>query len=101
MATGLIKVAGVIQLDFNGFLGGLKDIQKTAEEIVGIVKTGIEDFNAMMENGKELAECLKDTFGSKQKGLWYISLRAAERLVSKGQLADFNILVCEAPSHQG
>ena len=84
MATGLIKVTGVIQLDFNGFLGGLKDIQKAAEETVDIVKAGLEDFNAMMENGQELAECLKDTFGSKQKGLWYISLRAARELVRRG-----------------
>jgi len=101
MATGLIKVAGVIQLDFNEFLGGLKDIQKAAEETVDIVKTGIEDFNAMIENGQELAKTLKDTFGSKQKGLWYISLRAAQQLVWQDQLADFNTLVSEAPSHQG
>ncbi|KAI7818957.1 hypothetical protein BC939DRAFT_506177 [Gamsiella multidivaricata] len=80
---------------------GLKDIEAAVEETVDIVKAGVEDFNAMIENGQELAECLKDAFGSKQKGLWYISLRGAQELVRRGQLADLNTLVREAPSHQG
>ncbi|KAF9345331.1 Transducin (beta)-like 3, partial [Mortierella sp. AD094] len=101
MMGGLVRATGVIQFDFNGFLGGLQDIQKAVEETMDIVKAGVEDAQTMIESGQELAECLKDMFGSGKRAPWYITLRAAQDLVKRGQLADLKRLICEAPSRQG
>ncbi|KAF9325736.1 hypothetical protein BG006_010784, partial [Podila minutissima] len=101
MASGLVKVAGVIHLNFNGFLGGLGDVQKTASETFKFIKAGWEDVPALVENGRGLFDSLKEGLGSGQKALWYITLRSAQNLVRKGQFADLNRLICEAPSHRG
>ncbi|KAG0049662.1 hypothetical protein BGZ83_005523, partial [Gryganskiella cystojenkinii] len=97
IANGLIKMSGVIQLDFSKFLGGLQDIQKIVEDTSEVIKSGWEDVPALIEDSRGLFDSLKEGLGSGRKHPWYLALRGAQELVRNGQLADFNKLICEAP----
>ncbi|KAG0045796.1 hypothetical protein BGZ83_008991 [Gryganskiella cystojenkinii] len=90
---GLIKISGVVQLDFQG----LQDIQKTIKEMHEILKSGWEEIPALIESGKGVFDSVREGLGSGHKHPWYIALRAAEALVCKGQLADLNELISKAP----
>ena len=89
---GIIKLSSAVQLDFQGFMGNLKEIQKEFSDIYDFVASGWEDAKALIEDGKGLL-----SLGVEQARPWYITLRGAERLVAKGQLAEFNELVSTAP----
>ncbi|KAG0049850.1 hypothetical protein BGZ83_005343 [Gryganskiella cystojenkinii] len=95
-----IKLSGVIQLDFQGFLGGAKEIQKTVGETIEFVKSAWEEVPDMIEDGCGVFDSLKEGLSSGRKHPWYIALRGAQGLVQNGQLAIFNSLVCESPCRQ-
>ncbi|GJJ71201.1 hypothetical protein EMPS_03551 [Entomortierella parvispora] len=94
---GLVKVSGVIQLDFQGFFGGLKEIQQEVSDICDTLSSGWEDGQSLLENSKEMYKDLKIGLGLSKPKMWYVALRGAERLVRYGQLADLNQLVSTAP----
>ncbi|KAG0319869.1 hypothetical protein BGZ99_004872 [Dissophora globulifera] len=97
VVEGLIKISGVVQLDFRGFLGGLQDIQKALESTYDILKTGWENVPTSIEHGKGIFDSVKEGLGSSRRHPWYIALRGAEALVRNGQLSDFNKLVSTTP----
>ncbi|KAF9088756.1 hypothetical protein BGX23_007134, partial [Mortierella sp. AD031] len=97
VAESLIKISGVIQLDFGGFLEGLKSMKKALEETFGIAKTGYEGVCSLLESVRGVFDSLKEGFGSGQKRLWYPAVRAANNFVRNGQLSDLNRLIYEAP----
>ncbi|KAG0052444.1 hypothetical protein BGZ83_002610 [Gryganskiella cystojenkinii] len=97
VVDGLVKVSGAAQLDFGGFLGGLKDIQKIVADTYDFIKSGWEEVPKLMNNGRGVFDSLKEGLGSGYKHPWYITLRGAEALVRQGKLSDLNVLVCEAP----
>ena len=99
-ATGdLVQVSRIVQMDFHGFAGGVKEILKNIDDIYKIGKSGLEDIIALKEDGKGLVNSLKEIFCSGKKHPWYICLCAAEDFVRNGQLMELNQCVCEAPSH--
>ncbi|KAG0286169.1 hypothetical protein BGZ98_005189, partial [Dissophora globulifera] len=97
VVEGLIKISGVVQLDFRGFLGGLQDIQKALEGTYEVLKSGWEDVPTLIKDGKGIFDSVKEGLGSSRRHPWYIALRGAESLVRNGQLSDFNKLVSTTP----
>ncbi|KAG0321449.1 hypothetical protein BGZ99_003920, partial [Dissophora globulifera] len=100
VVEGLIKISGVVQLDFRGFLGGLKDIQEALEGTYEILKSGWESVPILIEDGKGIFDSAKEGLGSGRRNPWYIALRGAEALVRNGQLSDFNKLISSTPCLQ-
>ncbi|KAI1314973.1 hypothetical protein EDD11_001457 [Mortierella claussenii] len=96
-AESLINITSVIQLDFGGFLEGLKSMQEALEKTYGIAKSGYEGARSLIDSGRGLFDSLKDGFSSGHKHPWYPALRVADNFVRRGQLADLNQWICEAP----
>ncbi|GJJ74457.1 hypothetical protein EMPS_06815 [Entomortierella parvispora] len=101
MSSGHFQMAGASQLDLNEVIEGLQDVQKSVIDTCKFIKAGFEDVSALFENGLGLFDGLREGLDSGQKALWYITLRSAKELARKGQFADLNKLICEAPSHHG
>ncbi|KAF9102973.1 hypothetical protein BGX29_003954, partial [Mortierella sp. GBA35] len=100
VAESLVKISGVIQLDFGGFLDGLKSMQKALEETARIAKDGYEGVCSLLSSGRGVFDSLKEGLGSDQKRLWYPAVRAASFFVRAGQLSDLNRLIYEASCRQ-
>ncbi|KAF9542907.1 hypothetical protein EC957_001423 [Mortierella hygrophila] len=97
IAMGLLGVASVCNLDVGGFadgLGQLKEAAKSAFEVGSQVVGGAQ---AVFESGQGLFDILKGGAQSGGKKLWYPALREAQEHVRNGRLANFNLLVLEAP----
>ncbi|CAO3567870.1 unnamed protein product [Mortierella alpina] len=93
----LIKVSGVIQLNFDGLLEGLKQMQKTVEETYSIAKSSYEGVSSLIDSGRGLFDSLRDGLVSGHKHPWYPAVLAATALCRAGQLKDFSKLVREVP----
>jgi hypothetical protein len=95
--SGLVKA--VKALDLNGFMEGLKDIQKGlagASKVIVQATAVIEGVISVAENGRDFVDSLRGlSFSSKRE--WYPALRLALALLQDGQFATFKELVCEAP----
>ncbi|KAF9932380.1 hypothetical protein BGZ67_004765, partial [Mortierella alpina] len=96
-AESLIKVSGVIQLNFDGLLDGLKQMQKTLEETYGIAKSRYEGVRSLIDSGHGLFDSLRKGLVSGHKQPWYPAVVTATALCRAGQLDDFGKLVREAP----
>ncbi|CAO3569248.1 unnamed protein product [Mortierella alpina] len=96
-AEGLIKVSGVIQLNCEGLLEGLKQMQKTVEETYGIAKSSYEGVSSLIDSGRGLFDSLRIGLASGRKHPWYPAVLAAAALCRAGQLKDFSQLVREVP----
>ena len=93
-------VSAVKGLDLNGFMDGLKDIQKGVSGAAGVLKltkSTLDGVKSLADGGKDFVECMKEGLGVKCKLTWYPALRGAESLLRSGQLANFKKLVLEAP----
>jgi hypothetical protein len=93
-------VSAVKGLDLNGFVNGLKDIQKGlagASEIVHLVQSTYDGVTSLASSGQGFFECLKESLSFNRKCAWYPALRGADMLIRDGHLAGFRRLVCEAP----
>ncbi|CAO3565224.1 unnamed protein product [Mortierella alpina] len=93
----VIKVSGVIQLNFDGLFEGLKQMQKTFEETYGIAKSTYEGVTSLLNNGRGLFDSLKKGVVSGHKHPWYPAVLTATALCRAGQLKDFSTLVREVP----
>ncbi|CAO3565462.1 unnamed protein product [Mortierella alpina] len=96
-AESLIKVSGVIQLNFEGLLEGLKQMQETVEKTYGIAKSTYEGVSSLIDSGRGLFDSLKMGLVSGHKQPWYPAVLTATALCRSGQLKDFNKLVQEVP----
>ncbi|CAO3574615.1 unnamed protein product [Mortierella alpina] len=94
---GLIKVSGVIQLNFEGLLEGLKEMQKTVEETYSIAKSSYEGVSSLIDSGRGLFNSLRQGLVSGHKHPWYPAVLTAKALCRAGQLKDFSQLVREVP----
>ncbi|CAO3565254.1 unnamed protein product [Mortierella alpina] len=96
-AESLIKVSGVIQLNFDGLFEGLKQMQKTFEETYGIAKSTYEGVSSLIDSGRGLFDSLRTGLVSGHKHPWYPAVLTATALCRAGQLKDFSTLVREVP----
>ncbi|CAO3565262.1 unnamed protein product [Mortierella alpina] len=96
-AESLIKVSGVIQLNFEGLFEGLKQMQKAVEETYGIAKSTYEGVTSLLNNGRGLFDSLKKGVVSGHKHPWYPAVLTATALCRAGQLKDFSTLLREVP----
>ncbi|KAF9984383.1 hypothetical protein BGZ65_000498 [Modicella reniformis] len=96
-------VSAVTGMDFNGFIDGLKDIQKGLPGVIEVaqqLKTAYDGANSLADAGKNFLDSLREAFSFDRKCAWYPALRGADVLIQEGQLADFRKLVCELPCLQ-
>ncbi|CAO3565216.1 unnamed protein product [Mortierella alpina] len=93
----VIKVSGVIQLNFEGLFEGLKQMQKAVEETYEIAKSTYEGVTSLLNNGRGLFDSLKKGVVSGHKHPWYPAILTATALCRAGQLKDFSTLVREVP----
>ncbi|CAO3565205.1 unnamed protein product [Mortierella alpina] len=96
-AESLIKVSGVIQLNFDGLFEGLKQMQETVEKTYGIAKSTYEGVSSLIDSGRGLFDSLKKGVVSGHKHPWYPAVVTATALCRAGQLKDFSTLVREVP----
>ncbi|KAF9921306.1 hypothetical protein BGZ67_000597, partial [Mortierella alpina] len=96
-AESIIKVSGVIQLNFDGLFESLKQMQKTVEETYGIAKSTYEGISSLIDSGRGLFDSLRKGLDSGHKHPWYPAVLIATALCRAGQLDDFSRLVREAP----
>ncbi|GJJ74994.1 hypothetical protein EMPS_07352 [Entomortierella parvispora] len=97
---GIIKMSGVVHLNFSGLVGGANDIQETLGETIEFVKSAWEEVPDILEGGKGVFDSLKEGFISGRRHPWYIAVRGAQDLARTGQLANLNQLICESPCRQ-
>jgi len=93
-------VSAVKGLDLNGFMDGLKNIQKGlagASDVIHVVVTAFNGASSLIEGGQGFLEGLKDGFSFKRKCAWYPALRGADAFIREGEFSSFRKLVCEAP----
>ncbi|KAG0273476.1 hypothetical protein BGZ95_010717 [Linnemannia exigua] len=100
MVDGLIKVSGLIQLDFRGFMEGLKEVQGAVEKTVDSIKLAFEGIMSFFESGRGAVDSVKEGLWSGNKRPWYLAVRGATRLVREGRFADLRILITNAPCRQ-
>ncbi|CAO3565281.1 unnamed protein product [Mortierella alpina] len=96
-AESVVKVSGVIQLNFDGLFEGLKQMQKTVEETYGIAKSTYEGVSSLIDSGRGLFDSLRTGLVSGHKHPWYPAVLTATALCRAGQLKDFSKLVQEVP----
>ncbi|KAF9911825.1 hypothetical protein EC991_002128 [Linnemannia zychae] len=97
VTEGLVKVAGLVQLDLGGLLEGLNEIQNIMGETFDTAKSAYEGTLSLMENGRGLFDSLREGLGSGHKRPWYLAVRSADALVQEGRLADLSGLIRDAP----
>jgi len=101
VVQGVAGLANAVNgLDLNGFMDGLRDIQRGVSGAVGVFKLAKSTFDgvkSLSDGGKDFVECMREGLGVRRKLTWYPALRGAELLLRSGQLAQFKRLVCEAP----
>ncbi|KAF9117340.1 hypothetical protein BGW39_002329, partial [Mortierella sp. 14UC] len=97
MVDGLIKVSGLAQLDFAGFMEGLKEIQEVVEKTAGTLKSAFEGVMALVESGRGIVDSVKGGLGGGRQRLWYRAILGATKLVRDGQLVDLRKLILGAP----
>jgi len=99
----MIRVSGMMSavkaIDFNGFMLGLRSIQKGLEGAskAVVLKTGYGNVTSLTTSGEGLFESLKEGLSFSHKSAWYPALRGADALIVGGRLSEFKILACEAP----
>ncbi|CAO3565215.1 unnamed protein product [Mortierella alpina] len=93
----VIKVSGVIQLNFEGLFEGLKEMQKAVEETYEIAKSTYDGVTSLLNSGRGLFDSLKKGVVSGHKHPWYPAVLTATALCRAGQLKDFSTLVREVP----
>ncbi|KAF9343630.1 hypothetical protein BGX34_006537, partial [Mortierella sp. NVP85] len=96
-------VSAVKGLDLNGFIEGLKDIQKGltgASDVVHLVVTAFDGVKSLTASGQGFLDGLKEGLSFQRKCAWYPALRGADALIRDGEFASFKKLVCEAPCRQ-
>ncbi|KAF9111502.1 hypothetical protein BGX30_007585, partial [Mortierella sp. GBA39] len=97
VASGLVKVSGLMNLDLEAIVEGLGDLQEALGGVFDIASTAYEGISSVMESGRGVMDSLKEGYGSGKKRPWYAAIRAAYFLAQAGQLKDLNQLVYEAP----
>ncbi|CAO3565214.1 unnamed protein product [Mortierella alpina] len=93
----VIKVSGVIQLNFEGLFEGLKEMQKAVEETYEMAKSTYEGVSSLIDSGRGLFDSLRTGLVSGHKHPWYPAVLTATALCRTGQLKDFSTLVREVP----
>ncbi|KAF9548753.1 hypothetical protein EC957_005687 [Mortierella hygrophila] len=97
LVDGLIKISGLVQLNFGGFLEGVKEGQRVIEEAASTIKSAFEGVLSLFESGRGVVDSVRESLGSGHKRLWYLAVRGATVLVREGRLAELNKLIVEAP----
>ncbi|CAO3567946.1 unnamed protein product [Mortierella alpina] len=100
MVDGLIKVSGLIQLNFTGLMEGLKEVREVVGKTADTIKTAYEGIILLAESGKGIFDSAREGFGSGYKRQWYLAIRGATRLVQEGRLADLRSLITDAQCRQ-
>ncbi|KAF9911817.1 hypothetical protein EC991_002120 [Linnemannia zychae] len=95
MVDGLIKVSGLVQLNFTGFMEGLKEIQEVVEKTAGTLKSAFEGVMVLVENGGGIIDSIKQGLGLKRR--WYQAILGATKFIREGQFMDLKNLIIEAP----
>ncbi|KAF9345060.1 hypothetical protein BGX26_003600, partial [Mortierella sp. AD094] len=93
-------VSNVKALDLIKFIEGLENIQAgltDARNAIRLDKDAHANTKAVVENGQELLESLKEGLNFTSKSAWYPALRGLDRLLQEGRYSDFDVLVREAP----
>ncbi|KAF9141879.1 hypothetical protein BGX30_003882 [Mortierella sp. GBA39] len=97
LVDGLIKISGLVQLNFGGFLEGIKEGQKVIEEAASTIKSAFEGVLSLFESGRGVVDSVREGLGSGHKRLWYLAVRGATVLVREGRLVELSKLIVEAP----
>ncbi|KAF9571151.1 hypothetical protein EC968_000954 [Mortierella alpina] len=84
VAEGLVSISGIVNLDLGGFLEGIRQIQKTMVETIGITKAAYEGARTLTESGQDVFNAIKGGINSGNKRAWYPALIGAEALVREG-----------------
>ncbi|KAK3813993.1 MAG: hypothetical protein J3Q66DRAFT_411466 [Benniella sp.] len=96
--SGLVKA--VREFDLNGFIEGLKNIQKGlagASNLIIRTTTAIERAISVAENGRDFVNSLEEGLSFSHKRDWYPAVRLASALLQDGQFSSFKELVCKVP----
>ncbi|KAG0259745.1 hypothetical protein BGZ95_004594, partial [Linnemannia exigua] len=94
---GLAKVSGVLKLDLNMVLDGLRSLQKAVLDVIDVAGSAYQGVCSLLESGRGVFDSLKEGLGTGHKRPWYAAVRAAFHLALAGQLKDLNQLIYKAP----
>lgn len=93
LVQGIIGVASIVNLNFEGFANGASEFYDAAVGVIEIadkVYSGIESFR---DGGQGLWESLKGGLKSRGRIVWYMALREAKEHIQNGRLDEFNDFV--------
>ncbi|KAF9152960.1 hypothetical protein BG015_004391, partial [Linnemannia schmuckeri] len=97
VALAVSAATSVFKLDPLQLIEGLERLQQIGGSAFEVIKSGIESLKSFVDVGQGAATASKRIYNSQEKQAWYLTLQLAAGYVQRGQLQDFNNLVCNAP----
>jgi WD40 repeat protein len=95
IVQGIIGVASVVNLNFEGFAEGASKIYEATVGAIEIADKVYSGFQSLNEGGQGLLAAIKGGMKSRGRIVWYMALREAKEHIQYGRLAKFNKFVFE------
>ncbi|KAK3844630.1 MAG: hypothetical protein J3R72DRAFT_419160 [Linnemannia gamsii] len=97
ITMGLLGVASVCKLSVGEVKDGVEQLFKVADELQDVGSKATEGMQSLLGSCEDMLMGIKGSIRSGGHKVWYTALREAQEHIQKGQLADFNHLVFQAP----
>ncbi|KAG0287697.1 hypothetical protein BGZ96_008401 [Linnemannia gamsii] len=97
IVQGILGVASVVSLNFEGFSEGAEKIYEATVGVIDIADKVYSGYQSITEGGQGLLAAIKGGLKSRGRIVWYMALREAKEHIQNGRLAQFNKFVFEVP----
>lgn len=95
IVQGILGVASVVNLNFEGFAEGATKIYEATVGVIDIADKVYSGYQSITEGGQGLLAAIKGGLKSRGRIVWYMALREAKEHIQNGRLAQFNKFVFE------
>ena len=93
IVQGIIGVASVVSLNFEGFANGATEFYEAAVGVIEIADKVYSGAQSLRDGGQGLWASLKGGLKSRGRIVWYMALREAKEHIQHGRLDEFNDFV--------
>ncbi|KAF9538974.1 hypothetical protein EC957_005980 [Mortierella hygrophila] len=97
IVQGIVGVASVVNLNFEGFADGLSNFYEAAVGVIEIADKVYSGAKSIRDGGEGLLASLKAGLKSRGRIVWYMALREAKEHIQHGRLDEFNDFVFKFP----
>lgn len=90
IVQGIIGVASIVNLNFEGFANGASEFYNAAVGVIEITDKVYSGAQSLRDGGEGLWASLKGGLKSRGRIIWYMALREAKEHIQHGRLDEFN-----------